>query len=98
MFVPVLIFITGIALPLATAGTVTSLSPPSYERIQTLASSWPVQVFLFVVISLSLFHWAHRFRYTLIDLGVHGGRNLVAALCYGSAIVGTGVAVRVIWT
>jgi fumarate reductase subunit D len=47
------------------------------------------RIFLFVVISLSFFHWAHRFRYIIFDLGVHGGRTAIAVLCYGGAIVGT---------
>jgi fumarate reductase subunit D len=53
-----------------------------------LANPW-VRLYLFVVISLPLFHWAHRFRYTLVDLGLKSGRAVIAVLCYGCAILGT---------
>lgn len=48
-----------------------------------------VRIFLFVLISLTLFHWAHRFRFTLVDFGLKSARQLIAVLCYGAAIVGT---------
>ena len=97
MFIPALILITGIVLPWIDDGTDPGKELVRFQALQALVSSWPAQAFLFVVISLSLFHWAHRFRYTLIDLGLHSGRSLVAMLCYGSAIVGTGVAAWVVW-
>jgi fumarate reductase subunit D len=48
-----------------------------------------VRVYLFILISLPLFHWAHRFRYTLLDLGVKTARNTIAWICYGTAVVGS---------
>ena len=51
-----------------------------------------VRIFLFVLISLTLFHWAHRFRFTLVDFGLKSARQVIAVLCYGAAIVGTLVA------
>lgn len=47
------------------------------------------RIYLFVVIFLSLFHWAHRFRYALADLGLKGMTGLLSVICYGAAIVGT---------
>ncbi len=45
---------------------------------------------LFVVLMLSLFHAAHRFRYTLYDgLQIKHLNVPVAVVCYGGAIVGT---------
>ena len=44
---------------------------------------------LFVLISLSLFHAAHRIRYILVDLGLKAAREFIALSCYGSAIVGS---------
>ena len=41
------------------------------------------------LIVLPLYHWAHRFRFILEDLGLHGLRTPIAVLCYGSAVVGT---------
>ena len=48
-----------------------------------------IKLYLLVLISLPLYHWAHRFRYFLFDLGLHGGRMALAYLCYGAAVVGT---------
>jgi fumarate reductase subunit D len=51
------------------------------------------KIYLLVVISLPLFHWAHRFRFTLVDLGLKAAGMLIAVLCYGTAIVGTILAI-----
>ncbi len=83
--VPALIVITGFLLPW--------LRPHDAEKVQHLVNHPLTRVLLFVVISLSFFHWAHRFRYILFDLGLKGGRTAVAAVCYGAAIVGTVLAV-----
>jgi hypothetical protein len=47
---------------------------------------------------LPLFHWAHRFRYTLYDgLQIKHLNELVNLFCYGGALIGSAVAVYVIW-
>src|SRR5437660_5200316 len=61
----------------------------SENRFLELLRNPLVRVYLFLLISLPLFHWAHRFRYTLVDLGIKTARCTIAALCYGSAVVGT---------
>ena len=81
--VPVQIVLTGIAAP---AGWVRQSF--EYHRVLALASLPVSRLYLFVLISLPLFHWAHRFRFALIDLGLKGGRSLMAVACYGSAILG----------
>ena len=83
-FVPILIITTGFVFPFLRTHDATA--------VQELLNHWITRLFLFVVISLSFFHWAHRFRYIVFDLGVKGGRGIVAFLCYGGAIVGTIVA------
>ena len=80
-FVPILIIITGLVFPFLRTHDATA--------VWDLLNHWITRAFLFVVISLSFFHWAHRFRYIVFDLGVKGGRGAVAFLCYGGAIVGT---------
>jgi fumarate reductase subunit D len=50
-----------------------------------------------VLISLPLFHWAHRFRFTLVDVGLKSIHTLVAVLCYGAAIAGTIAAAVILW-
>ncbi len=51
------------------------------------------RLYLFVLISLSLFHAAHRMRFTLIDVGLKSAGAALAILLYGGAILGTVLAV-----
>jgi fumarate reductase subunit D len=81
LFIPALIIITGILVPLGSLG--------DSEHLRTLVNHPLTRLLLFLVISFSLFHWAHRFRYILFDVGVHGGKSVIAFLCYGTAMVGT---------
>jgi fumarate reductase subunit D len=60
-----------------------------------LQNPW-VRVYLFVLISLSLFHGFHRILYILIDLGLKDLRRALAVLCYGSAVLGTVVALLLV--
>ena len=47
---------------------------------------------------LCLFHWAHRFRYTLYDgLQLSHLNEVIAVLMYGMAMVGTVVGAYLIW-
>jgi len=56
------------------------------------------RIYLFVLISLPLFHGAHRFRYTLYDgLKLKHLTTLIAVLCYGSALLGTLFAAYTLW-
>lgn len=84
LFVPALLFLNGLAIPLGW------IDAPAYEGIFNLVRHPITRLFLFALISLSLFHWAHRFRYTLYDgLQLKHLFGLVATLCYGAAIVFT---------
>ncbi len=92
MLIPVHLFLFGIAIPLGW------LEGPSYERLLDLAQHWLVRLYLFVLCALPLFHWAHRFRYTLYDgLQIKHLNELVFGFCYGGAILGTGVAAYLLW-
>jgi fumarate reductase subunit D len=51
------------------------------------------RLYFFVLISLSLFHAAHRTRFTLIDIGLKSAATALAVLLYGGAILGTVLAV-----
>ena len=80
--IPVLLFLVGIAIPLGW------IQPPSHEHVLAIAKSTLGRLFLFSVVSLSLFHWAHRFRFTLYDgLQLKHLNELITVLCYGTAIV-----------
>jgi fumarate reductase subunit D len=90
---PVHLFLTGLAFPLGW------LEPRSYESLRALVSHPLARLYLFVLISLPLFHWAHRFRYTLYDgLQLKHLTALIAVLCYGAALVGTAVAAYTLWS
>jgi succinate dehydrogenase subunit D len=90
---PVHVLLTGLALPLGW------VHEPAYESVRNLVTHPLTRLYLFVFISLPLFHWAHRFRYTLYDgLQLKHLFGLIAALCYGAAGVGTAVAAYVLWT
>ena len=85
MVFPILIIITGILVPFGLAGD----DPLNFEKIYSAASHPFIKLILFVIISLPLFHWAHRFKYTLVDVGMKSISTLISIVCYGGAIIGT---------
>jgi succinate dehydrogenase subunit D len=90
---PIHLFLTGLAFPLGW------LEPPAYGTLRALVSHPLTRFYLFVVISLPLFHWAHRFRYTLYDgLQLKHLTALIAVLCYGTAVVGSAMAAYTLWS
>jgi len=78
---PVLILITGIAVPLG----IMPREVLEFERIREFAGMWQGKLFIFIVISLTLWHSAHRVFLSLHDLGIHRGREFFRWLCYGFA-------------
>jgi fumarate reductase subunit D len=57
-----------------------------------------VRIYFFLLCSLPLFHWAHRFRYTLFDgLQVKHLNEVIFTFCYGGAVVGTVIAGYLLW-
>ena len=90
---PVHVLLTGLAFPLGL------LEPPGYASVHRLVAHPLTRLYLFVLISLPLFHWAHRFRYTLYDgLQLKHLELLIAVLCYGTALVGTVAAAYTLWS
>jgi len=93
MLFPIHLVLTGLAFPLGLA------EPPSYEAMRRLLDNPLVRIYFLVIIALPLFHWAHRFRYTLYDgLQLKHLFALVAVLCYGAALLGSAAAAYVLWT
>jgi fumarate reductase subunit D len=87
LVMPILALLFGVVFPLRW------LTPPSYENVAGLLHTPLVRLALFAVCTLSLLHWAHRFRYTLYDgLQVKHLNGLINSLCYGGAIVGSALA------
>ena len=93
LLIPVLRFLYGMAFPFGW------LEPPTYQRTLALVSHPLGRLVLFVFCSLSLFHWAHRFRYTLYDgLQIKHLNEVINAFCYGGAVAGTVLAGYLLWT
>jgi succinate dehydrogenase subunit D len=92
LFLPVLVLLFGLAFPLGW------ISAPVYGDLHSLLRSPLTRLVLFPVLMLSLFHWAHRFRYTLYDgLQIKHLTGPVAVLTYGGAVVGTVAAAYLLW-
>jgi fumarate reductase subunit D len=85
---PMLIFITGIAVPL---GFMLPADTMRYDRMLALVQNPLGKLAALVVISLFLFHGCHRMYHCLHDFGIHVGPGLKAAF-HGFAIAGTLVA------
>lgn len=81
----VLVFITGIAAP---SGTLLPREMLSYSRVLAFSQHWAGKAFLFVIISLFLWHSVHRIFHTLHDIGIHAGLG-AKLICYGGALAGT---------
>jgi fumarate reductase subunit D len=85
---PVLVFITGIAIPL---GFLLPADAMRYERVLALAQNPVGKAFLFAVVAFFFWHAAHRIFHSLHDLGINAG-NGARIVFYGSAFVATFVA------
>jgi fumarate reductase subunit D len=92
VLIPSLLFLFAVAFPLEW------LDPPSHAHLLGILRHPLTRVFLFLFSTLSLFHWAHRFRYTLYDgLQIKHLNELVNLFCYGGAIVGSAAAAYLLW-
>ena len=90
--IPVLLFLYGLAFPLGW------LAAPSYPSTLALVRNPLTRIVLFVLCSLPLFHWAHRFRFTLYDgLQIKHLNEVIIVFCYGGALVGTALAGYLLW-
>jgi len=91
--IPVHLFLLGLAFPLGW------IPAPGYQYLHSLVTSPLVRIYLFALCFLALFHWAHRFRYTLYDgLQIKHLNEVIFAGCYGGAIFGTALAGYLLWT
>jgi fumarate reductase subunit D len=92
VFLPVLLVLFGLAIPLGWV-------QPDYNHLHAVVSHWLTRLVVLGLVVLMLFHWAHRFKYTL----VHGLRlarreTPLAVLCYGAALAGSAAALLVVAT
>ncbi len=92
LLLPIHLLLFGLAVPLGW------LESPSYQELLALVRHPLTRIYLFILCSLPLLHWAHRFRYTVYDgLRVRHLSGLIMVLCYGAAIAGTVLAAYLIW-
>ena len=93
LVMPALVLLLWFALPLG------FIEAPSHAELSSKIERPLVKLVLFAFIMLSLFHWAHRFRFTLYDgLQLSHLYGLIASISYGSATVLTLVAAYLLWT
>lgn len=79
MLLPAMAFVTGVAVP---AGWL------SESDLISLIRNPLTRIIVVGLVFLFMFHWAHRFRYALVDLGF-GRLGKQAWLFYGTAVVAT---------
>jgi fumarate reductase subunit D len=79
---PIHVFLVGLAFPLGW------IDAPGYQGLMALIRLPLTRLYLFLLISLPLFHSAHRLRYALYDgLKLRHLEPLIVTICYGSAIL-----------
>jgi fumarate reductase subunit D len=93
MILPILVIVTGILIPLGVVGGDSLL----HSRVHGFVAHPLARIALFAIIALPLFHWAHRFLYTLVELGLRSLRGPLAIACYSAAILGSVVTAAVLW-
>lgn len=83
LLVPIHLVVFFIAVPLG------FIEAPSAGRLYELATHPIGRLYCFVLVAGCLFHWAHRFRYVLIDLGLQNLKGPITFFCYAGALAGT---------
>jgi len=95
IFIPIQILIQGILGPLGIVPVVDR----HYDTWHNVIGNPIVKLYLLVLIAFPFFHFAHRLRYLLVDLGFPAARSLPAqVIFYGGAIVVTLVTIWVLLT
>jgi len=95
VLLPVHIVVQGILGPLGIVPVVDR----HYDTWISILGNPIVKLYLFVLISLPFFHFAHRLRYLLVDLGVPAAKTVPAQVVfYGAAVVVTVLSIYVLLT
>jgi fumarate reductase subunit D len=95
LVLPVHILVQGVLGPLGVVPVVDR----HYDTWVSVLGNPIVKLYLLALISLAFFHFAHRLRYFLVDLGVPAARTLPAqVIFYGGAVVVTAVTIWVLLT
>ena len=84
LFLPVLLLLFGLAIPLGL------LDAPDYGHMLSLLHNPWTKLGLLGICALALVHAAHRLRFTVEHaLQIRRYDPLIAAVCYGGALLGT---------
>jgi len=95
LVLPVHILVQGILGPL----NIVPVVDRHYDTWISILGNPIVKLYLLVLIALPFFHFAHRLRYLLVDLGVPAAKSAPAqVIFYGGAVAVTLVAVWVLLT
>jgi fumarate reductase subunit D len=95
LLIPVHILVQGILGPLGIVPVVDR----HYDTWINILGNPIAKLYLLVLISLPFFHFAHRLRYLLVDLGMPAAKTWVAqVIFYGAAVLVTLVAIWVLLT
>lgn len=95
MLIPVHVLVQGILGPL---GIVTVVDR-HYDTWVSILRNPIVKLYILLLIAASFFHFAHRLRYFLVDLGVQAAKTVPAqVLFYGGAVAVTLITIWVLLT
>ncbi len=95
VLIPVHILVQGILGPLGLVNVVDR----HYDTWINVLGNPIVKLYLLVLIAVPFFHFAHRLRYLLVDLGVPAAKSTPAqAIFYGGAVLVTLITVWVLLT
>jgi fumarate reductase subunit D len=77
LLTPVLILVCGFLVPAHRVG---------YSRLNDILTNPVGRLVLFGLALVTFFHWAHRFRHVLIDVGLAAFGLPIALTCYLAAL------------
>ncbi len=80
LLLPVLIVLTGFVVPAERI---------DFDRLEDIFTNALVRIVLFGLASLTFLVWAHRFRHTLVDIGLRPLALPITIGCYLAALAGT---------
>ena len=95
VLIPVHIVVQGILGPLGIVPVVDR----HYDTWFAILSNPIVKLYLLILIAVPFFHFAHRLRYLLVDLGLPAAKGVPAQIAfYGGAVVVTLITIWVLVT
>ena len=87
LLIPALLLLFGVFFPLGW------ISAPDHDHLHAVVAFPLTRIVLFGLCVLALFHWAHRFRYTLYEgLQLKHLHRVITVFCYGGALAGSAAA------